>query len=1814
MCAEALRFSRAVVMVFFAIGLSSFSFAQTLFFDFNTPGQYSANFNPWNDSGGTNAGNYDFAENATAGVNGSGGVSVFQSTDTTAVYNGSAWNFSTNGATIIISALIKANGQTGANKAQLGILNTNANGLNNNAGVAFESFRFVPVSSTSWSVREQYKNATGSATETTLGTNSVTAGRWYKFVVGLTNTGGTAGNYMAGCAIYDYGTDGSTPGPNVIGFSTVRSNTAQTSLTVASLWPGIRAYQNGGIDAWDNFLVYVPSSKPVFTLALTNMSLAIGNTPTLKALADGPGTISYAWYTNGTLVTGATGITYTTPPLTSAYTNVAVVASNSNGSTTNSATLTVSAPTLATITNLPATSIAATTATLNGQVLNTGNDTPTVTLYYGPTDGGTSAGAWAFSVSPGAQSGGFSQTILGLTTNTTYYFTAKAVNAAGTSWANPSPSFTTLPIVTLSSALTYHYDNTRQGQNTNEFILTPGNVNVNSFGKLFSYSLDGYMYAEPVYIPNVVINGQAHNVVFAATENNSVYAFDADSNAGANSGLLWQTNLGIAEISINNYGIRYHHNVLNPLIGITSTPVIDPASGTIFVDTFTGPIANTNSGYHVLHALNITNGTEKPFSPVLVNASVPGTGVDSSNGVVRFNPSMSMNRPAMTLAGGFLFVSFGSYGDSDPYHGWVIGYNPTNLVQLTNYTFCTTPNATTNVFGTNAAEGALWMGGGGLCVDENTNLYFEVGNGSFSAQTNGGDYGDSFVKLSAASNLLAVADYFAPSNQAAMAANDTDLGSGGPILLPDEVGSAAHPHLVVGAGKEGTIYLVDRDNMGHFDSATNRIVQTLPNVMGGIWGVPAYWNHLIYFQGSGDVLKAFAISNAVISSLPATKTTTSFSTYTTPSISANGNNNGIAWVIQTDAYNGGNGVTGGAAVLHAYNATNLAQELYNSNQNLSRDNPGAALKYAVPVVANGKVIVRGEYALSVFGLGTFLLPPIISPAGGAFTNSVLVTISNSTPAASIYYTLDGTTPTTNSILYTGPFVLTNSVLVQAIAAQPGAVNSAVAGASFINSSALGNGTGLLGAYWANTTSAAFTNVGFSVPPSLVRTDSVVNFNWGTGSPDPTISTDNFVVRWTGTVQPQFNETYTFYITSDDGERLWVNNQLLIDQWVDHGAAESSGTIALKAQQLYNIRMEYYEHNGSASAVLSWSSPSTPKSVIPQTQLYPYTNPPPAVIITAPTNSSTYTALASMTVSADADAQYNPVAKVDFYVGATLLGTVTNLPYALTATSLAAGSYALTAVATDGSGLSSTSAPVNITVNPGSGAPYGLPSRPTAVAFFSMPTTGAGSIPNKLSLTGVFGDTPNLIPAAAFLPYTVNVPLWSDGAAKTRWFSVPNSGAPYTPDEQVSFAPTGEWSFPSGTIFIKHFDLVTNEITGDKRRLETRLLVRDINGAVYGQTYKWRADYSDADLITAGLNEDVVITNAVGVRTQTWFYPGPSDCLVCHTPGANYVLGVKTRQLNGTFVYPSTGTTDNQLRALNRIGLFNPAFDEAAISNYSKLVALTNLSETLETRARSYLDANCAQCHRPGGDGPTFDARYDTPLVSQNITNYPAGVGNLGISDNPMIVRPKDIWRSVLYLRMNTTDNAIKMPTLARNLIDTNAVSVIRDWINSLPGLPALAPPAIAPAGGTFTNAVSVSLSSTNVGASLYYTLDGSLPGTNAFLYSGPVSMTNSGSLRATAIETGYNNSVAAGAAFTIVALPPLRITSISVNGPTLTLKAANGSTNGVYYLLTSTNVKMPLSQWARVLTNHFDGNGNLILSTNIINPADAQRFFMLQMQ
>lgn len=307
-------------------------------------------------------------------------------------------------------------------------------------------------------------------------------------------------------------------------------------------------------------------------------------------------------------------------------------------------------------------------------------------------------------------------------------------------------------------------------------------------------------------------------------------------------------------------------------------------------------------------------------------------------------------------------------------------------------------------------------------------------------------------------------------------------------------------------------------------------------------------------------------------------------------------------------------------------------------------------------------------------------------------------------------------------------------------------------------------------------------------------------------------------------------------------------------------------------------------------------------------------------------------------------------------------------------------------------------------------------------------------PALLSQTGAFTDVPGVVTTPGVIPFTVNSPLWSDAALKNRWLAVPNDGAPYDLEEQIGFSPTGEWTFPDGTVFVKEFDLIVNEQTQERKRLETRLLVRNAMGSVYGVTYRWRADNSDADLLPGGLEEDIpIVTADGGSRIQRWSYPSRSDCLYCHNPPASYVLGPKTHQFNGNFTYPQTGHTDNQLRTLNHLGMFNPSLDEAAIPGYLHSVAVTETTAPIQLRMRSWIDSNCSQCHRPGGYGPGYDARFYTPLPQQNLIDT--------------YVAFRDVPSSLLYQRDNALD-ATKMPPLAKNLVHEEAMAVLRQWIAS----------------------------------------------------------------------------------------------------------------------------------------------------------------------
>ncbi len=498
--------------------------------------------------------------------------------------------------------------------------------------------------------------------------------------------------------------------------------------------------------------------------------------------------------------------------------------------------------------------------------------------------------------------------------------------------------------------MTYKKDLGRTGQNLTESVLTPANVNVAGFGLQRILAVDGKVDAEPLYLAGLSVHGAPHNVVFVATENDSVYAFDADSGA-----LLWRVSLlrsGETVDDLPPYGCRQ----VAPTIGVTSTPVIDRtagAHGVIYLVAMSRT-SGSNSFHQRLHALDVTTGAELPGGPVEVNASYPTLG-----GTTSFDAAQYEERAALLLLNGTLYTSWTSHCDVPPYTGWIIAYRAATLART----------AVLNVAPNSGGVGpAIWMSGGGPAADAAGNVYLLTGNGVFETELdaqgfpNEGDFGNSFLKLSSAGGKLTVSDYFTLYNAITESGSDVDLGAGGILLLPDLTDSGGTVrHLAVGAGKDGSLYVVDRDSMGRFNSAGNRIWQELPGALPhGIWSTPAYFNGAVYYGPVGGALRAFKVQAARLSATPSSSTALRF-IYpgTSPAVSANGTSNGIVWAHENAS----------PGVLHAYDANNLAHELYNSSQAPNgRDHFGPGNKFITPMIADGKVFIGTQSGVAVFGL------------------------------------------------------------------------------------------------------------------------------------------------------------------------------------------------------------------------------------------------------------------------------------------------------------------------------------------------------------------------------------------------------------------------------------------------------------------------------------------------------------------------------------------------------------------------------------------------------------------------------------------------------------------------------------------------------------------------------------------------------------------------------------------------------------------------------------------------------------------------------
>lgn len=658
-----------------------------------------------------------------------------------------------------------------------------------------------------------------------------------------------------------------------------------------------------------------PASEVSVTLNQSSANLAPGATAQFTATVHGTNDTTVTWSVdtivggNSTVGTITTAGLYTAPSQSGTHTVTATSAANA----TKSASAMVSVGGTATIT--PAAALVAPGATEQFSADIQGSGGTTFTWSVDGVAGGNST------------IGTVTSTGLYTAPNATGAHTVKATSAANTSIG--ATSAITVINSRAGSVLTYHNDNARDGAFTEETVLAPSNVSSSQFGKLFSYAVDGQVYAQPLYVPQVSIGGAKHDVVFVATENDSVYAFDAN---GSQATPLWMRSLGTPVPKNDLEGV-------SPLLGITSTPVIDITTGTMYV------LSESTDGPFKLHALDLGSGAEKFGGPVMVNGSVPGTGFDSVGGTIALEPDCYQRVGlALSPVANLIYIAFGHCN-----HGWMLGYDKATLRQKA--IFNDTPNG---------GGGGLWAGGGAPAIDDLTgDLYLITG---VDANDPASGYNDAFLRL--AEKDLSVLDFFQPDNEAFLRINDADLGSGANVLMPDN--PSGTPHETIGGGKDGRIFVVNRDSMGSFSSTENNVMQTVQTGVkqfDNIFSTPVYWNGYLYYHCESDVLQAFSWSNGLLSTNPVSSGVTIFETHgATASLSANGTMNGIIWEIDNTNYGSG------PSVLHAYDATNVGNELYNSSQAGGRDTAGMALKFTVPTIAGGKVFVPTSNELDIYGL------------------------------------------------------------------------------------------------------------------------------------------------------------------------------------------------------------------------------------------------------------------------------------------------------------------------------------------------------------------------------------------------------------------------------------------------------------------------------------------------------------------------------------------------------------------------------------------------------------------------------------------------------------------------------------------------------------------------------------------------------------------------------------------------------------------------------------------------------------------------------
>jgi hypothetical protein len=1412
--------------------------------------------------------------------------------------------------------------------------------------------------------------------------------------------------------------------------------------------------------------------------------------------------------------------------------------------------------------------------------------------------------------------------------------------------------------------LTQHNDNARTGAYTTETTLAPSNVNQSTFGKLFSYTVDGRIYAQPLYMAGVTMGvgtsqaGTTHNVVFIVTENDSVYAFDADANGGADGIPLWQATL----LDVNHGATSGETPVpsgavsstdIVPVIGSTSTPVIDPSTGTMYV--LSKSTLNSSTFYQRLHALDITSGKEKFGGPMPISASVPGNGNGSMGGTLLFDPKWENQRAGLLLQNGVLYVAFGSHGDNGPWHGWILSYNAATLQQIS--AFCSTSNG---------SGAGIWMSGAGIAGEINDpnhpygRMFVATGNGTFNVdQTTCASncWGDSIINLDLTNGVLTYHDSFTPYNEHALSNADMDEGSGGVLLLPNQT-SGAYPHLLVQAGKSGTVYVVNRDSMGGFSTTTtDNVVQEInlqTNIAGtitagGLWSSPAFWNNTMYTWPSQSCqygcagpfpLQAFSLTNGLLSTSPVgVGPSTSIFPGATPSVSSNGTSNGIVWAITTDQYN-----IPGPAVLHAFDATNVSSELYNSSQNATRDTPGTANKFAVPTIANGKVYVSTAVELDVYGLlGSTpqTATPVLIPGSESFNGSVSVTITDSTSGAIIYYTTDGSTPTPASAQYFGPITVSTTETITAMASatgylqslaysqtytlanqvaapafspraeaftsplsvtlsdstpgakiyfttdgsQPTTSSTLYAGPITLSATTTVNAVGTVaGMITSNVSSATYTYV----PPGGTGTDfvngfsnapSYMTFNGSTGLADTRLQLTNGGTYEAGSAWfntpvniQSFTNTFTFQLSSAtaDGFTFTIQNAGLKalggyggGLGYGQGTCGSLNGITSSVAIKFDIYNNCGEGGDSTGLYINGASPTTPNSV----------NLTGTGINLA--NGDTFTV--------------NMV-----YNGSTLNMTITdgvtgasyNCNFTVNIPQVVGSNTAYIGFTGGTGGLSAsqkieswTYAPSNSSSTPQAAAPTFSPSgggtylgtqtvsladgTSGATIFYttngSAPATSAGG--STLQYTG---------------PITISATETINAIAVASGYSASNvSSATYTIQTQVT-APT--FSPPAGSYTTAlsvsiattpgasiYFTLDGTTPTTSSSLYSAPL---SISSTTTVKAIAAESGYTASSVTTAVYN--ISSGGSGGINFGGGF-----------TSGGGMVLNGKAA-LNGTRLRLTDGGTYEASSAW-----YSAAQNITSFTNNFSFQITPGTSPTADGFAfviqavgtsaigpyGGSLGYGSSSCGAPSGGIATsiaikFDLYSNCGEGVDSTGLYSNGASPTTSPTNPAIdmtssgvnLHSGDVFNvSMSYNGTNLTMTVTDATTAATftntwpiNIASTigggssayigftggtGGLTAIQDIISwtytSGSSTPTALTPTFSPAGGTYASAQSVTLSDSTAGASIYYTTDGSTPTTSSTQYTGAISVGSTTTIKAIAVAAGYNNSAVGSAAYTI---------------------------------------------------------------------------------